>query len=355
MMRQALLINGKLGMYTRLKGVNVATKKLANGTVATHYYLGRGRNAEKLEGKLGTPEFMASYNRALAKLKVTPSGALKHILTGYEKSAEYNRLAIRTQQDYSNKLRRVIAKFGTFPIAALTDKRTRGKFLEWRDELAKSSPKQADYVLTVFSIALKWALGRGLIETNPVTNYSKLYNNSRAESVWGDAEEASLMATASAPLQLAMQLALWTGQRQGDLLRLPWSAYDGDRIRLKQSKTGARVEIPVAKSLKLILDSTKRVSPLMMTNLDGHPWSQDGFRSSWHKACKRAQISGLTFHDLRGTAVTRLALAGCTEIEIASITGHSTSDVKSILEKHYLRRDPKIAESAIRKLEAHQK
>jgi hypothetical protein len=45
---------------------------------------------------------------------------------------------------------------------------------------------------------------------------------------------------------------------------------------------------------------------------------------------------GVTFNDLRGTAVTRLALVGCTEAEIASITGHSLRDVRSILDAHYL-------------------
>jgi integrase len=60
---------------------------------------------------------------------------------------------------------------------------------------------------------------------------------------------------------------------------------------------------------------------------------------------------GLTFHDLRGTAVTRLAIAGCTEAEIATIIGHSLRDVRSILDAHYLHRDPALAESAIRKLE----
>jgi hypothetical protein len=59
----------------------------------------------------------------------------------------------------------------------------------------------------------------------------------------------------------------------------------------------------------------------------------------------------VTFNDLRGTAVTRLALVGCTEAEIAAITGHSMRDVRSILDAHYLHRDPALAESAIRKLE----
>jgi len=49
--------------------------------------------------------------------------------------------------------------------------------------------------------------------------------------------------------------------------------------------------------------------------------------------------------------VTRLALAGCTEAEIATITGHSLRDVRSILDTHYLYRDAALAESAIKKLE----
>jgi integrase len=85
--------------------------------------------------------------------------------------------------------------------------------------------------------------------------------------------------------------------------------------------------------------------------MDGSPWTPDGFRASWAKACTKAGIVGVTFNDLRGTAVTRLAIAGCTEAEIATITGHALRDVRSILDAHYLHRDPALAESAIRKLE----
>jgi hypothetical protein len=59
----------------------------------------------------------------------------------------------------------------------------------------------------------------------------------------------------------------------------------------------------------------------------------------------------VTFNDLRGTAVTRLALVGCTEAEIVSITGHNLNDVRSILDAHYLHRDPELARTAINKLE----
>ena len=148
-----------------------------------------------------------------------------------------------------------------------------------------------------------------------------------------------------------MLLALWTGQRQGDLLRLPWSGYDGTHIRLRQSKTGARVVIRVGTPLKAALDAALKRSTIILTNIDGKPWTSDGFRASWRKACKSAGVVGVTFHDLRGTAVTRLALANCTEAEIATLTGLSLRSVRSILDAHYLYRDPALGDRAIRKLE----
>ena len=104
---------------------------------------------------------------------------------------------------------------------------------------------------------------------------------------------------------------------------------------------------------KAALDDAAKTKhgPIILTSIDQQPWTSDGFRASWRKACRKAGIVGITFNDLRGTAVTRLALAGCTEAEIAAITGHSLRDVRSILDAHYLHRDPALAESAIRKLE----
>jgi integrase len=147
----------------------------------------------------------------------------------------------------------------------------------------------------------------------------------------------------------------WTGQRQGDLLRLPWSAYDGHRIRLQQSKTGARVSFKAGAPLKAMLDRTAKRSTQILVNSDGKPWTSDGFRASWRKAQTAAGIVGVTFNDLRGTALTRLALVGCTEAEIAAITGHTLRDVRSILDAHYLHRDPALADAAITKLETRTK
>jgi integrase len=137
------------------------------------------------------------------------------------------------------------------------------------------------------------------------------------------------------------------------MLRLTWSAYDGKHIRLRQSKTGVRVQIPVGLPLKVALDDafkTKR-SPTILLNSDGKPWTPDGFRASWLKARNKAGVSEVTFNDLRGTAVTRLALVSCSEAEIATLTGHKLGDVRAILDAHYLSRDPSLGESAIHKLE----
>ena len=166
-----------------------------------------------------------------------------------------------------------------------------------------------------------------------------------------DEDEAAFYRLAPAHLHLPVLLALWTGQRQGDLLRLTWSAYDGRKIRLKQSKTKTRVTIPVGAPLKAALDSSPHRSPVILLTSDGTPWTPDGFRASFAKARAKAGITGVTFNDLRGTAVTRLVIAGCTEAEIATITGHVMGQVRSILDEHYLSRDPALGQSAIAKLE----
>jgi len=112
---------------------------------------------------------------------------------------------------------------------------------------------------------------------------------------------------------------------------------------------------PRAHPLRTLLDATTRPGPLILTNTLGRPGTSDGFRTSWGKTCERAGIDGLTFHDLRGTAVVRLAIAGASVVQIAAVTGHSLKDVEAILDAHYLGRDIQLAEAAVLKLEARTK
>jgi integrase len=337
-------------MRVRLRGINSITKRLANGSRRTYYYAWKG--GPPLRGEPGTPEFIRSYNEAIARKVVPPQGIMLSILQAFQASEAFTRLADSTRRSYVSLIKRIEKEFGDFPLAALTDRRTRGVFMAWRDRVAAASGRrQADYAWDVLARVLSWGLDRGLVLANPCTRGGRLYRGSRRENVWTGADEAAFFERAPARLHLALMLALWTGQRQGDLLRLPWNAYDGKHIRLRQSKTGARVVIPVGAPLKAALDAAPKVSPIILMNRDGKPWRSESFRWIWNRACKAAGIVGLTFHDLRGTAVTRLALAGATEAEIATITGHSMRSVRAILDTHYLSRDPALAESAIRKLE----
>jgi integrase len=342
-------------MRIRLKGLNSITKRLAGGTRRTYWYAWKGGPA--LQGEPGTPEFVAGYNAAVATKTTPATGKLLSVLQGYQASEDFRSRADSTRRSYVALIRRIEQAFGDFPLSGLSDRRTRGFFMAWRDGLAvNAGRRQADYAWSVLALILSWGLDRGLVTANPCARGGRLYRGgARADNIWTAADEAAFIERAPAHLHLPLLLALWTGQRQGDLLRLPWSAYDGTHIRLRQSKTRRRVVIPVGAPLKAALDEATKRSTIMLTNSDGKPWTSDGFRASWGKACKAAGVVGVTFHDLRGTAVTRLALAKCTEAEIATITGHSMAGVRAILDTHYLSRDPALAESAIKKLEGRTK
>jgi integrase len=336
-------------MRIELKGINSVNKRLADGTRRTYWYA--WKSGPPLRGEPGTPEFVASYNEAVARKVVQPQGTLLSVLQGYQASVKFTDRRERTRRDYVGKITIIERDFGDFPLAALADRRTRGIFMAWRDRLAAKSRRQADYAWQVLALILAWAVDRGMILANPCQRGGRLYSGTRIDKVWTRDDEAAFLASAPAYLHLPLLLALWTGQRQGDLLRLPWSAYDGTHIRLRQSKGRVRVVIPVGAPLKAALDAAKKHGPLILTNSLRRPWRSHSFQAAWGIAMNRAGIVGVTFHDLRGTAVTRLALVECTEAEIATITGHSLRDVRSILDANYLHRDPKLAESAIRKLE----
>lgn len=354
-------------MRVRLKGVASATKVLADGTSVTYYYAWRG--GPRLTGEPGAPDFVASYNAAVATRTPAPPGVFNKLIDLYLDSTEFrDELSERSKKDYRRHVDRIRAKFGSMPLLAVDDKRARGTFKAWRDEIAAKTPRQADYIWTVLARILSVAKDRGEIATNQCEKGGRVYASDRADIIWTAADIEIFCKKASKELQFALLLALWTGQRLGDLRRLTWAAYDGACIRLQQSKggrkakkngrkakAGPRVTIPVSKVLKAALDKAKAsaTTTTILCTSRGTPWTEDGFQASWQKAYTRSGLPrGLHFHDLRGTAVTRLALAGCTVPEIAAITGHSMKDVEAILQAHYLGGRIELAVQAIEKLDA---
>lgn len=346
-------------MRVNLAGLYWTQATLKSGELVKYYYAWKG--GPRIKAQFGTQAFLREFNEKIAARKIPPKGIVFSLIAEFKSSAEFKQLGEKTKKDYLRYINLIEEEFGDMPLGALEEPGARGEFKEWRDGMA-DNPRKADYAWTVLARIFSVAKDRGRITNNPCERGGRLYESGeRLDKIWEETAIKLMMESASTPLVDAMLLALWTGQREGDLLRLQWSAYDGRFIRLIQSKTirhgktakAKRVTIPVSTPLKAYLDSMPKRGLYMLMNTRDEPWTEDGFRSSWGKAFDKAGINqDLTFHDLRGSAVIRLALAGCGVPEIATFTGHSLKDVESILDKHYLGRDVRLAESAARKLEA---
>lgn len=111
------------------------------------------------------------------------------------------------------------------------------------------SPRAADYAWTTLARVLSFGKDRELLSVNIAERGGRLYSVDRREKTWTDGDIAAFNVSACQELRLALLLAFWTGQRQGDLLALRWNSYDGSVFRLRQSKTGRRVVIPAARQV----------------------------------------------------------------------------------------------------------
>jgi hypothetical protein len=140
-------------MRVRLKGINSKRKRLADGSFKTYYWA--WKSGPPLRGEPGSPEFIASYNEVVSQRIAPLTGKLLSVLWAYQESDEFRRLAVRSQSDYIAKIKLVEKDFGDFPLSAMTDRRTRGIFKAWRERLAVSSRRQADYAWVVLARVLK--------------------------------------------------------------------------------------------------------------------------------------------------------------------------------------------------------
>ena len=95
--------------------------------------------------------------------------------------------------------------------------------------------READNRLSAISAMLTWAVDRGTLTANHLRGFKRLYHADRSEIIWLPEHIAAFMKVAPIEMQRALILALHTGQREGDLLRMPWSAYNGGH-QLRQGK-----------------------------------------------------------------------------------------------------------------------
>lgn len=119
-----------------------------------------------------------------------------------------------------------------------------------------------------------------------------------------------------------VQLAIETAMRRGELLALRWADVDLTKriAHLRTSKNGESRTVPLSPAAVAVLAGLPR-------SIDGRvmPTTADALKKGFTRACERAGIRGLRFHDLRHEATSRLFERGVFGMmEIAAITGHKT-------------------------------
>jgi integrase len=303
------------------KGVWFTRKTLASGDVVRYGYLGRGAGMEAL-GREGCPDF--HYRLAEVLRRAPQDGKVAHLIWRYKTSAEFQKLRPLTRRDYNRHLDKIHAKFGGLRIEAINAAAISDHIFRWRDDLAKVSPRQADYSISVLAAMLAWCLSRGLVSHNRAAGVGDVYKADRTKKVWTTEMEAALLAVASEPIVRGTILAIETGLSQEDLLVLPWTAIRGNVIVSRRLKNGTPVAIPISPRLRDMLDAAPRTAETILTGVRGNPMSPNGnsLRDAFRKATADAGIEDRTFHDLRGTFITRRRAMGWTGEETALCSGH---------------------------------
>ncbi len=155
----------------------------------------------------------------------------------------------------------------------------------------------------------------------------------------------------TARMWFAAAFALYTGQRQGDVLAMRRASVRDGAITMRQSKTGKTLSIPIHPELQAIMAEMPRKSLHFLTTSGGTPWTQDGFKSSWQAEMDQRVFRPLrarrrVFHGLRKSSVVFLLECGCTTAEVAAISGQSMQMVE-----HYAQQvnQGKLARAAVLK------
>lgn len=295
----------------------------------------------------------AREEKALGKQAV--EGSLAWLIQEYKASLGFTRLKTKTQIDYTKHLKMIEAWSGDKQVKGVTPK----SIEIWYHKIYKRTPYQANATLRVFRVLLERGIMEKLVSDNAARRVSIMGQPPR-QQVWTDRQvEDVIQAAKDKGLQsmaLAVRLAADTGQRQGDVISMVRSAEQKGFIRLAQSKRGASIAVKITSELRDEIDATPKAGvQFVVYEATGTPYTEHHFRHVFREVADAAGLpKDIQYRDLRRYAVLQLARAGCTQPQIAAITGHSEKTVGELL-RVYLPRDGKVAGAAIDKLEAYRK
>lgn len=311
--------------------------------------------AEKLNKQLD------KWRGGIELKNISTEGSFDWLVVQYKKSEWFKRLGMRTKKEYGyilEDIRKQLEKRGLkeAPASEFTKQAARAFH-----HLFAATPRKGQLIVAISRIVFNYGIEMGQLTVNPFENL-RIKKTKPREEIWLDftnpnpyhliqAFQGTAMKMGLDSVSHAMDIGLFTAQREGDILQYARNKYDGHMVKLRQGKTGVWVEMPALPALKQVLDNIPCVSPLFLVNeRTGKSYNKDSFGDNVREVRREAGLpDNLKFMDLRRTAVVMLALAECTIPEISSITGHTNAEVSDILET-YMPRNTEMAKNAMKKL-----
>lgn len=261
------------------------------------------------------------------------------------------------KQDQGPQLDWWIAKIGHHALSDLTP----SVIAKARDELSATpfgrkkqklrAPATVVRYLAVLSHAFNTAVREWQwLSRSPLEMVSKPKVRNERERYLTPAEIAALREALAVSdnrvLPALFEIALSTGMRKGELLKLRWADVRWPTseqpnspgrtycfLRLTRTKNGDTRSIPLMgrgfSALMSLLPGDSLEPPRELLDQLIFPGSTDDqqpldFKRSWATALRRAGIPDFRFHDIRHTTASYLAMQGCTLREIAEVLGHRT-------------------------------
>jgi integrase len=182
----------------------------------------------------------------------------------------------------------------------------------------------------VFNLAKRWKMYYG---ENPVSIAGLLTEDNYRNRVLTPEEETRLLAYSAEHLKPILITALNTGMRRGEVLSLKWSNVDFENnmliINALNNKSKRVKRIPLNHVMSTILKELKlknqKLSEYVFLSDDSKQLKD--IKTAFLNACRRANIQGLRFHDLRHTAGTRMQESGVGIVEITKILGNTSLEM----------------------------
>ena len=198
---------------------------------------------------------------------------------------------------------------------------------DWRDKRLQEV-KAASVVreLNTLSAMLNHARKEWCIQiANPVADIKRpTVAASRTRRLIDD-EESRIVKELSSMYSNIVRFALATSMRRGEVLTLLWANVNLDMqvAVLPMTKNGDIRRVPLSKDAVAILKEQRLA---IVQSITGRVFdvSQVSLDKAWRKACRKAGVLGLRFHDLRHEAISRLFEIGLNPMEVSSISGHKT-------------------------------